>query len=519
MKSKLLPIVSAVIVALALIVLALKDNSKAVNLAKVDELLEDNKSKECFIQDQNLYIAEKDGLYKISTDAVDASIVASRCELTTKNPFGAESALFLLSFVLCVFAAYRYGQLRTAVVVQPEARVSQVGEPAAVTPIVTDVTFSQVAGVDEAKEELTELVDYLKNPSKYASLGVRMPKGVILAGPPGVGKTLLAKALANEAGVPFYYKSAATFVEMYVGVGARRVEDLFAAARSNAPAIIFIDEIDAIGRKRSGERNEEREATLNQLLTAMDGFDDSVGTLVIAATNKPEVLDDALLRANRFDRKVFVDLPDMKGRTELFGLYLGGKPHRADTSELARITVGFSGATISSFVNEAALHAIKGGKSTIEMDDFRAVASKIVDGKKKTATLDDEQRELLSLGQGAKLVLSEHTGITLDHISLSEARIVAKPEELMSEEEFLHLIAFYLSSVAALDIVRKKRFAMFWQDEKKARHLAELAGAKYMLFEGKSIEQIVSNARGFAANLISQNISELHIRSKELLNS
>merc|ERR1719159_976128 len=233
----------------------------------------------------------------------------------------------------------------------------------------TGVTFDDVAGCEESKQELTEVVDFLKDPSKYSALGAKSPRGVLLEGPPGTGKTLLARAIAGEAGVPFTSASGSEFVEMFVGVGASRVRDLFKQAKDNAPCIVFIDEIDAIGRQRAGGAggrmggggNDEREQTLNQILTEMDGFEGNTGVIVIAATNRADVLDSALVRPGRFDRRVPVDLPDRNGRLDILKVHVKGKPLAEEVSLdiIAKRTIGFSGASLANLMNEAAIVAAR----------------------------------------------------------------------------------------------------------------------------------------------------------------
>ena len=267
----------------------------------------------------------------------------------------------------------------------------------------TGVTFADVAGVDEAKSELKEIVDFLKNPQDYGRLGARIPKGVLLVGPPGTGKTLLARAVAGEAGVPFFSISGSEFVEMFVGVGAARVRDLFEQARTRAPAIIFIDELDALGRARGigGPLggHDEREQTLNQLLTEMDGFDPSAGLVILAATNRPEILDPALLRAGRFDRQVLVDRPDRKGRLDILRVHV--KKIRlapeVDLEQVAALTTGFSGADLANLVNEAALVATRRGAEAVTMADFTAAVERIVAGlEKKNRVLSAQERQTVA---------------------------------------------------------------------------------------------------------------------------
>jgi cell division protease FtsH len=261
------------------------------------------------------------------------------------------------------------------------------------------VKFGDVAGADEAKHELVEVVDFLKQPDRYKQLGARIPRGVLLVGPPGTGKTLLARSVAGEAGVPFFSTSASEFVEMFVGVGASRVRDLFDQARRNSPAIIFIDELDAIGRQRGagmGGGNDEREQTLNQILVEMDGFEASTDVIIIAATNRPDVLDPALLRPGRFDRQVTVALPDIRGRQAVLDIHLKGKPSAPDldSSVLARQTPGFSGADLANLVNEAALHAARAGSKLIRMEHFAEARDKIILGTVRPLLMTDHDRRV-----------------------------------------------------------------------------------------------------------------------------
>ena len=261
------------------------------------------------------------------------------------------------------------------------------------------VTFSDVAGVEEAKEELEEIIDFLKDPKKFTKLGGRIPKGVLLMGPPGTGKTLLARAIAGEAGVPFFSISGSDFVEMFVGVGASRVRDLFEQGKKHAPCIIFIDEIDAVGRHRGaglGGGHDEREQTLNQLLVEMDGFESNDGVILIAATNRPDVLDPALLRPGRFDRRVVVPRPDLKGREAILRIHIRRVPVSGDVDlmVLARGTPGFCGADLENLVNEAALHAARFGKKSVEMEDFELAKDKVLMGsERRSMIISDEQKK------------------------------------------------------------------------------------------------------------------------------
>ncbi len=277
------------------------------------------------------------------------------------------------------------------------------------------VTFSDVAGIDEVKEEVKEVVDFLTNPQKYIKLGAKIPKGILLVGPPGTGKTLLAKAIAGEAGVPFFSISGSDFVEMFVGVGASRVRDLFDQAKKNAPCIVFIDEIDAVGRQRGaglGGGHDEREQTLNQLLVEMDGFESNEGIIVLAATNRPDVLDPALLRPGRFDRQIVVPLPDVKGRLEILKVHTKKIPLSPDVDleKVARGTPGFSGADLANLVNESALIAARQNKEFVSMSHFEAAKDKVLMGiERKSMVLSEEERRITAYHEAGHALVAKLT--------------------------------------------------------------------------------------------------------------
>ena len=279
------------------------------------------------------------------------------------------------------------------------------------------IKFTDVAGAEEEKAELVELVEYLKNPGKFTKLGAKLPRGVLLVGPPGTGKTLLAKAVAGEAGVPFFSISGSDFVEMFVGVGAGRVRDMFRQAKRNAPCLIFIDEIDAVGRQRGagmGGGNDEREQTLNQLLVELDGFSDNSGIIVIAATNREDVLDPALLRAGRFDRQITVNLPDRKGRAAIFAVHARNKKldPTVEFDNLARRTVGFSGADIANIMNEAAILAVRANRETITIKDIdEAIDRRIAGPAKSSKGLSEHEREVVAYHEAGHAVI----GLNLKH--------------------------------------------------------------------------------------------------------
>jgi ATP-dependent metalloprotease FtsH len=332
----------------------------------------------------------------------------------------------------------------------------------------TQVTFSDVAGLEGAKEEIQEIVDFLKNPKKYTELGAKIPKGALLVGPPGTGKTLLAKAVAGEAQVPFFSLSGSDFVEMFVGVGASRVRDLFRQAKEKAPAIIFIDEIDAIGRARSKNinfgSNDERENTLNQLLTEMDGFATNSGIIILAATNRADILDKALLRAGRFDRQIYVDMPDMNERVQIFHVHLRNvkRDDSVDVEFLARQTPGFSGADIANICNEAALIAARKGKTSVGRQDFLDAVDRIIGGleKKNKIITPEEKRTIAYHESGHALVswLLEHASplvkvtIVPRGRSLGAAWYLPEERQLNTTEQILDEMCAALGGRAAEEV-------------------------------------------------------------------
>lgn len=333
-----------------------------------------------------------------------------------------------------------------------------------------DVTFKDVAGLDEAKEEVMEVVDFLKNPKKYTALGGKIPKGVLLVGPPGTGKTLLAKAVAGEAGVPFFSLSGSDFVEMFVGVGASRVRDLFKNAREKAPCIIFIDEIDAIGRARGKGAmqggNDERENTLNQLLVEMDGFSTDKGVIIMAATNRPDVLDSALLRPGRFDRQIGIDPPDLIGREQIFKVHLKNIKLSLDVkpTALAEMTPGFAGADIANVCNEAALIAARKNKQAVDMDDFNQALDRVIGGlEKKNKLIHKSEKEIIAYHEAGHAIC----GWFLEHASplvkvtivprgigtLGYAQYLPKEEYITRTEQLLDRICMTFGGRAAESIV------------------------------------------------------------------
>ncbi|TPH88011.1 ATP-dependent metallopeptidase FtsH/Yme1/Tma family protein [Helicobacter pylori] len=343
------------------------------------------------------------------------------------------------------------------------------------------VRFEDIAGVNEVKEELLEVIDYLKNPKKYQDLGIFLPKGVLLIGPPGVGKTMIAKALASEARVPFFYESGSAFSQIYVGAGAKKVHELFMHAKRHAPSIIFIDEIDALGKARGGHRSDERETTLNQLLTEMDGFLQNDEVVVIGATNQMEVMDEALLRSKRFDRRIFISLPDLSERQSILEKLLENKKHTLNYLKTAKICVGFSGAMLATLINESALNALKHQRIEITESDILEVKDKIAYGKKKPQTLDESQKELVALYQSAKALSAYWLEIEFDKVPLLGEFIAFNENKIHSESEIKNYIKVYLSGTIILELLYKERYSLSKQDLQKAKFLNEFMASELLL--------------------------------------
>ena len=360
----------------------------------------------------------------------------------------------------------------------------------------TGVTFADVAGQDEAKESLTEMVDFLHNPGKYLEIGAKLPKGALLVGPPGTGKTLLAKAVAGEANVPFFSLSGSDFVEMFVGVGASRVRDLFKQAQAVAPCIIFIDEIDAIGKSRDsryGGGNDEREQTLNQLLAEMDGFDTSKGLVILAATNRPEVLDKALLRPGRFDRRVIVERPDLKGRIETLKVHAKGvnMDDTVDFEEIALATSGAVGSDLANMINEAALGAVKAGRKAVSQSDlFEAVEVVIAGKEKKDRILNKEEKRIVAyheVGHALAIALQKHTEpvqkITIVPRTMGALGYTMQvPEEekyLMNKNEMLSELVTFFGGRAAEEVKFNSVTTGASNDIERATNLARAMVTRY----------------------------------------
>ncbi len=504
-KNRIIIAVSALFVVAILAVAYLRDRSKTIDAQTAENLIRNSLVTDAVIEGPYLYFKSGGTLYKVPKDAVDMREVYNATAVTIEepNPYIADIITVIVLALLVLYLLRWVKKNRDLKEQQLSEQIqfaNELQKPADIQPIISNITFDDVAGIDDVKEELEEIIDFLKHPRKYLNFGIRMPRGVLLVGPPGVGKTLIAKAVAGEAGVPFFYQSGASFVQIYVGMGAKRVRELFKKAKEMAPCIVFIDEIDAVGKARGGMRNDEREATLNQLLTEMDGFEDSSGIIVIAATNKIEMLDDALLRPGRFDRRVFVSLPNKEERKSILKIYLANKPHYVDLDEIAEMTVGFSGAALSSLVNEAAIHALKKGKKIIEIDDFIAVKDKVLLGKRKILTYTEEEKRIQALYQSAKAVTAYWLDVDFSKIGLLSDHFQNSEKEIVSKTEMLNRIKVYLAGDMMMHVHFHEHFTNAANDLKEARLLAQDMVEHYGMGERfhadvTDVEKILEQAR------------------------
>ena len=457
-----------------------RDSSEVISKKEATELIDKSPIEKVFVDEPYIYIYTKDKIYKVAKEAINMDTIFNKTVVYYKEE-SSEETMDLILFVFVVFFTLYILRLISKNQAKHESIIDEQKElnstaiiEQTITPQISKIDFSNVAGIEEVKEELREIIDFLKNPQKYRDFDIRLPKGVLLVGPPGVGKTLVAKAVAGEADVPFFYQSAASFVQIYVGMGAKRVSELFTRAKQMAPSIIFIDEIDAVGKSRGGGfSNDEREGTLNQLLTEMDGFEESSGVMVIGATNKIEVLDDALLRAGRFDRRVHIPLPDFKERVSTLELYLKDKNHNIDINRVARVTIGFNTAALETLVNEAALYALRLNKNIIEDSDIDSVKDKVLLGKHKILSFTEEEQKIQALYQGAKVVTALWLEVEFDKIGLISSSFIPHHNEILSKTILKNELKVLLAGRVATQEKYNELFTNAKEDIAKAKLLSQ----------------------------------------------
>jgi cell division protease FtsH len=477
-RNQLIILVSGGIIVLLLMYALLRDSTDTVSLAEASHLIGTGTVDHAVMDGEYTYLSTRDyGVVKIQSAQLSGELV-SQLKIEPKSSYGWIIFIIILGSIMGAlgwvyrsrfsFEGTTYAEEPAAVKTHEAETVSN----ASAVAVKSNVRFSDIGGITDVKEELEEIIDFLRNPKRYYNFGARMPRGVLLVGPPGVGKTMIAKAVAAEADVPFFYQSGASFVHIYVGMGAKRVHELFAAAKKNAPSIIFIDEIDAVGKKRDGGRNDEREGTLNQLLTEMDGFEETAGIVVIAATNNIEVMDSALLRAGRFDRRIFVELPTATERASILEKYLHSIPHELSVDELAKMTVGFNGASLAALTNEAALLCLKQREFQVKMDHFLAVKDKVMFGKKKIVMLTQQQRHYQARYQAGKVFAATWSDLPYEKITLSNDTITPPSAEPLLKHEIESQIRIHLAGMAACDLRFGEHASNAQHDVVAARELA-----------------------------------------------
>lgn len=490
LNKKNIIIVVGIILCLLLAFVAVRNSPKNINLMQYDNLLQSNSIQNAVVDGDEVILKVGSGSYYVLKDSINLNELGQKVAIKSSGDFNIFIWILFFTFLIFAFFGFKFikkGLLKETKNSLPQDDLNSM-VTSAITPSISNVMFKDVAGIDEVKVELMEIVDFLKNPKAYKDLGIKMPKGVLMVGPPGVGKTLVAKAVAGEANVPFFYQSGASFVQIYVGMGAKRVRELFAKAKAYAPSIIFIDEIDAAGKTRGGGRSDEREATLNQLLTEMDGFEDNSGVIVIAATNKIEVIDEALLRSGRFDRRIFLGLPDLKDRTAILESYLKNKKHQVDIANLAVSTTGFSGAGLATLTNEAAINAFRNKRDFLNEDDFNEVKNRVLFGKKKLHSLSKDEKEIQSLYKAARAVAAYKLGIKFERISLLEDHTLQSDDFLESKTVLLSKIKVLLAGMAALRVYKNELYTNSNLDLVAAKELA-----RKLIFDYSMNEKFSSN--------------------------
>lgn len=490
LNKKNIIIVVGIILCLLLAFVAVRNSPKNINLMQYDNLLQSNSIQNAVVDGDEVILKVGSRSYYVLKDSINLNELGQKVAIKSSGDFNI--FIWILFFIFLIFAFFGFKFIKNRVKKDtknssPQDDLSSM-ITSSITPSISNVMFKDVAGIDEVKVELMEIVDFLKNPKAYKDFGIKMPKGVLMVGPPGVGKTLVAKAVAGEANVPFFYQSGASFVQIYVGMGAKRVRELFAKAKAYAPSIIFIDEIDAAGKTRGDGRSDEREATLNQLLTEMDGFEDNSGVIVIAATNKIEVIDEALLRSGRFDRRIFLGLPDLKDRTAILKSYLKNKKHQVDIANLAVSTTGFSGAGLATLTNEAAINAFRNKRDFLNEDDFNEVKNRVLFGKKKLHSLSKDEKEIQSLYKAARAVAAYKLGIKFERISLLEDHILQSDDFLESKTVLLSKIKVLLAGMAALRVYKNELYTNSNLDLASAKEIA-----RKLIFEYGMNEKFSSN--------------------------
>ena len=510
--------ISLILVAIFVYAILKSTSVELVSARDFANVLKESKIEKIYIQDDYVIAESEDGKYKTLTSGLNLNKIYAKYPVArykSSNKTFTVLAVFLLLLILITLIL----MINKKTPVEKEKKVlsdeNKIESEDIKPQIITNrgVNFKSIAGIEHAVDDLKEIVDFIKQPDIYHEAKIKMPKGLLLIGPPGVGKTMIAKAIANEANVPLFYQSGASFVQIYAGMGAKKVKELFAEAKKLAPSIIFIDEIDALGKSRELFNSDEREATLNQLLVEMDGFEENENILVIGATNMVDILDTALLRPGRFDRHIHIELPNIQDREKIIKLYLQGKIHAIDVKRVAKLTSGFSPASLEILINEASLHAFRNDKSTIEMSDIEAVKDRVKYGKRKVQLLSNKEREIKAFSEASKAVTALWMGYRYDKVSLLISFNINKTSELFSKDSLLDEIKILLSGYYYLQSRFNNIYSISLDDIKRSKELLKIVDD--FLFEDEFIDD--ESIKEDVNSLLSSLTKAIDIVAKDLL--